>query len=107
MVYGASHVNSNNGMIAGQRPAFVIVVNTFLRGMSVTRNCVLLADLLNRTCLIWKLIAEQTLDQIYKLKKYLKEPIIEKLLVIGKVTIRKQIDALKSGIDIVVPGRLE
>lgn len=54
-------------------------------------------------------LAEQTLDQIHKFKKYLKEPFISELLVIGKVPIREQIEALKNGVDIVVatPGRLE
>lgn len=54
-------------------------------------------------------LAEQTLDQILKFKKYLKEPTIKELLVIGKRAIREQIEALKAGVDIVVatPGRLE
>lgn len=54
-------------------------------------------------------LAEQTLEQIHKFKKHLKEPTVNELLVIGKVPIREQIDALKSGVDIVVatPGRLE
>lgn len=54
-------------------------------------------------------LAEQTYEQILKFKKYLKEPIIRELLVIGKVPIREQIETLKNGVDIIVatPGRLE
>lgn len=54
-------------------------------------------------------LAEQTMDQIVKFKKYLKEPFIKELLVVGKVNIREQIEHLKSGVDIIVatPGRLE
>lgn len=54
-------------------------------------------------------LAEQTYDQLRKFKKFLKEPFIRELLVIGKVPIREQINALKQGIDIIVatPGRLE
>lgn len=54
-------------------------------------------------------LAEQTLDQIHKFKKYLKEPFIRELLVIGKVPVREQIEVLKNGVDIIVatPGRLE
>lgn len=54
-------------------------------------------------------LAEQTMNQIVKFKKYLKEPRVKELLVVGKVNIRDQIEELKSGIDIIVatPGRLE
>lgn len=54
-------------------------------------------------------LAEQTLEQIIKFKKHLKEPRINELLVVGRVAIREQIEALSNGIDIVVatPGRLE
>lgn len=54
-------------------------------------------------------LAEQTLEQILKFKKYLKEPLIKELLVIGKVAVREQIEALNNGVDIIVatPGRLE
>lgn len=54
-------------------------------------------------------LAEQTLNQILKFKKYLKETFVRELLVVGKVPIREQIEALKNGIDIIVatPGRLE
>lgn len=54
-------------------------------------------------------LAEQTFEQIGKFKKYLKDPQINELLVVGRAPIREQIDALKSGVDIVVatPGRLE
>ncbi|XP_077982085.1 ATP-dependent RNA helicase DDX1-like [Glandiceps talaboti] len=54
-------------------------------------------------------LAEQTLTQITKFKKYLKDPMIRELLVIGGVAAKDQVQALESGIDIVVatPGRLE
>lgn len=54
-------------------------------------------------------LAEQTHNQIQKFKKHLKEPEVKELLVIGRTNIRDQIDALQSGIDIIVatPGRLE
>lgn len=54
-------------------------------------------------------LAEQTFDQIVKFKKYLKEPKVNELLVVGRVPIREQIEALKNGVDIIVatPGRLE
>lgn len=54
-------------------------------------------------------LAEQTLSQIQKFKKHLKDPIIKELLVVGGIPIREQIEALKNGIEIVVatPGRLE
>lgn len=42
-------------------------------------------------------------------KKYLKDPIIRELLVIGGVSVKEQISVLNSGVDIIVgtPGRLE
>ncbi|XP_076655905.1 ATP-dependent RNA helicase Ddx1 [Halictus rubicundus] len=54
-------------------------------------------------------LAEQTFNQIQKFKKYLKDPIIKELLVIGGVSVKEQISVLNSGVDIVVgtPGRLE
>ncbi|XP_031845611.1 ATP-dependent RNA helicase Ddx1 [Nomia melanderi] len=54
-------------------------------------------------------LAEQTYNQIQKFKKYLKDPIIRELLVIGGISVKEQISALNSGVDIVVgtPGRLE
>ncbi|XP_077865000.1 uncharacterized protein LOC102800875 [Saccoglossus kowalevskii] len=54
-------------------------------------------------------LAEQTLTQIQNFKKYLKEPNVRELLVIGGQAAKDQIYALESGIDIVVgtPGRLE
>lgn len=54
-------------------------------------------------------LADQTFNQILKFKKYLKDPVVKELLVVGKVPIREQIEALKNGIDIIVatPGRLE
>lgn len=55
-------------------------------------------------------LAEQTCDQIKKFKKYLENPKINELLVIGGVNIKDQISALQTqGINIVVgtPGRLE
>lgn len=54
-------------------------------------------------------LAEQTLNQIQKLKKYLDAPNIRELLVIGGIAVREQIEVLNRGVDIVVgtPGRLE
>ncbi|XP_017877954.1 ATP-dependent RNA helicase Ddx1 [Ceratina calcarata] len=54
-------------------------------------------------------LAEQTYSQIQKFKKHLKDPTIKDLLVIGGVSVKDQIAALNSGVDIVVgtPGRLE
>ncbi|XP_074102391.1 ATP-dependent RNA helicase Ddx1 [Cotesia typhae] len=54
-------------------------------------------------------LAEQTFNQIQKFKKYLKDPMVRELLVVGGVPAKQQIAALNSGIDIVVgtPGRLE
>ncbi|CAK9830344.1 ATP-dependent RNA helicase Ddx1 [Anthophora retusa] len=54
-------------------------------------------------------LAEQTYNQIQKFKKYLKDPTIKELLVIGGVSAKEQISVLNSGVDIVVgtPGRLE
>lgn len=54
-------------------------------------------------------LAEQTCNQIAKFKKYLENPKIRELLVVGGVNVKDQINALNSGIDIVVatPGRLE
>ncbi|CAD5125087.1 DgyrCDS13328 [Dimorphilus gyrociliatus] len=54
-------------------------------------------------------LAEQTYNQIIKFKKYLKDPKIRELLIIGGASAKEQVDALNSGIDIVVgtPGRLE
>ncbi|XP_073989930.1 ATP-dependent RNA helicase Ddx1 isoform X1 [Rhodnius prolixus] len=54
-------------------------------------------------------LAEQTFQQILKFKKYLDEPKIKEVLVIGGVNIKEQMSIIQSGIDIVVgtPGRLE
>uniref|UniRef100_A0A646QIB3 ATP-dependent RNA helicase n=1 Tax=Hemiscolopendra marginata TaxID=943146 RepID=A0A646QIB3_9MYRI len=54
-------------------------------------------------------LAEQTLKQIQMFKKYIENPKIRELLVIGGVAAKDQIAALQSGVDIVVgtPGRLE
>lgn len=55
-------------------------------------------------------LAEQTYEQIKKFKKYLDNPKINELLVIGGVNIKEQLNALQNqGINIVVgtPGRLE
>lgn len=45
----------------------------------------------------------------FQFKKYLKDPNIRELLVIGGVNVKEQISVLNSGVDIVVgtPGRLE
>lgn len=54
-------------------------------------------------------LAEQTLQQIQKFKKYLKDPVVKELLLIGGQNVRDQMNALQSGVDIIVatPGRLE
>lgn len=55
-------------------------------------------------------LAEQTYEQIKKFKKYLDNPKINELLVIGGVNVKEQINALQNqGVNIVVgtPGRLE
>ncbi|GAB0093946.1 ATP-dependent RNA helicase Ddx1 [Sergentomyia squamirostris] len=54
-------------------------------------------------------LAEQTLSQITKFKKYLKDPLVSELLLIGGVNVRDQMAVLERGVDIIVatPGRLE
>lgn len=54
-------------------------------------------------------LAEQTLQCIVNFKKYIKDPSVREILVIGGVAAKDQISALQSGVDIVVgtPGRLE
>lgn len=54
-------------------------------------------------------LAEQTLQCIKNFKKYLENPDVRELLVIGGVAAKDQISALQSGVDIIVgtPGRLE
>lgn len=55
-------------------------------------------------------MAEQTYEQIKKFKKYIDNPKINELLVIGGVNVKEQINALQNqGVNIVVgtPGRLE
>uniref|UniRef100_A0A023GNS0 ATP-dependent RNA helicase n=1 Tax=Amblyomma triste TaxID=251400 RepID=A0A023GNS0_AMBTT len=54
-------------------------------------------------------LAEQTLRCITSFKKYLKDPVIRELLIIGGVSVKDQIEVLRNGVDIVVgtPGRLE
>ncbi|XP_055693754.1 ATP-dependent RNA helicase Ddx1 [Lutzomyia longipalpis] len=54
-------------------------------------------------------LAEQTLNQITRFKKYLKDPLINELLLIGGVSVKTQMAVLQSGVDIIVatPGRLE
>ncbi|XP_072387719.1 ATP-dependent RNA helicase Ddx1 [Diabrotica undecimpunctata] len=55
-------------------------------------------------------LAEQTSEQIKKFKKYLDDPVIRELLVIGGINIKTQISHLQNvGADIIVgtPGRLE
>ncbi|XP_057653483.1 ATP-dependent RNA helicase Ddx1 [Diorhabda carinulata] len=55
-------------------------------------------------------LAEQTSEQIKKFKKYLKDPEIREVLVIGGVQVKSQISQLQNeGADIIVgtPGRLE
>ena len=54
-------------------------------------------------------LAEQTCKQLQQFKLHLGAPIVKDLLVVGGVSARDQINALQSGVDIVVatPGRLE
>ncbi|XP_023931809.1 ATP-dependent RNA helicase DDX1-like, partial [Lingula anatina] len=54
-------------------------------------------------------LAEQTLNQIQKFKKYLENPVIREVLCIGGIAARDTINSLMDGVDIVVgtPGRLE
>lgn len=54
-------------------------------------------------------LAEQTYNQIVKFKKYLKDPPVKELLLIGGVSVKEQLSVLQSGVDIIVatPGRLE
>lgn len=56
-----------------------------------------------------KELAEQTFDQIQKFKKFLGNPVVKELLLVGGMNIRDQMAILKSGVDIIVatPGRLE
>jgi ATP-dependent RNA helicase DDX1 len=56
-----------------------------------------------------KELAEQTLKQVQNFKKYLKNPTIKELLIVGGVPVKEQIASLKDGVDIVVatPGRLD
>lgn len=54
-------------------------------------------------------LADQTFKQIQQFKGKLGAPKVKELLVVGGTNVRDQIEALKSGVDIVVatPGRLE
>lgn len=54
-------------------------------------------------------LAEQTLNQIVKFKKFLKDPLVRELLIIGGVNVRDQLSVLQQGVDILVatPGRLD
>lgn len=54
-------------------------------------------------------LAEQTFTQITKFKKFMKDPVIRELLLVGGVNVKEQMQELQEGVDIVVatPGRLE
>lgn len=54
-------------------------------------------------------LAEQTCTQFTKFKKYLENPKIRELLVVGGINVKDQINQLNCGVDVVVgtPGRLE
>lgn len=54
-------------------------------------------------------LAEQTLKQVQMFGKYIENPKVRDLLVVGGVPVKDQIAALSAGIDIVcgTPGRLE
>lgn len=47
-------------------------------------------------------LAEQTLNQIVKFKKFLKDPVVRELLIIGGVNVREQLSVLQQGVDILV-----
>lgn len=47
-------------------------------------------------------LAEQTLNQIVKFKKFLKDPMVRELLIIGGVNVREQLAVLQQGVDILV-----
>ena len=55
-----------------------------------------------------KELAEQTYKQVQIFKKYLENPIIKELLIVGGMAIKDQLASLQDGVDIVVatPGRL-
>lgn len=54
-------------------------------------------------------LAEQTFAQFQKFKRYLKDPCLSELLLIGGVSVKEQMSKLQEGVDIIVatPGRLE
>lgn len=56
-----------------------------------------------------KELAEQTFNQFEKFKKYLKDPALREVLLIGGQSSKEQINELQRGVDIIVatPGRLE
>ena len=51
-------------------------------------------------------LADQTLNQLRMFKKYLEQPVVRELLVVGGQSSKDQIGALREGVDIVVatPG---
>ncbi len=55
-----------------------------------------------------KELAEQTFKQVQIFKKYLENPNIKELLIVGGLAIKDQLASLQDGVDIVVatPGRL-
>ncbi|XP_064640088.1 ATP-dependent RNA helicase DDX1-like isoform X2 [Lineus longissimus] len=54
-------------------------------------------------------LAEQTLNQVRKFKKHLKDILIQELLLIGGIPAKDQIDRLMNGVEIVcgTPGRMD
>ncbi|KAL7988066.1 hypothetical protein Chor_006985 [Crotalus horridus] len=54
-------------------------------------------------------LAEQTLNNVKQFKKYVENPKLRELLIIGGVAAREQLSILEQGVDIVVgtPGRLD
>jgi ATP-dependent RNA helicase DDX1 len=54
-------------------------------------------------------LAEQTLNQVRKFKKHLKDILIREVLLIGGMSAKDQIDQLMSGVEIVcgTPGRMD
>ncbi|KAJ7341071.1 hypothetical protein JRQ81_004770 [Phrynocephalus forsythii] len=54
-------------------------------------------------------LAEQTLNNVKQFKKYVDNPKVRELLIIGGVAAREQLSVLEQGVDIVVgtPGRLD
>lgn len=106
-------VTNTNG--SGNTAATTKIVNNAPQAIIIeVRSSI---NILPKKILIWfpdfqpsRELAEQTSNQIKKFKKYLSDPTIRELLVIGGVNVKEQISFLQNtGADIIVgtPGRLE